>query len=343
MFIILFSKSYSQIVTIPDANFKAKLLQSSATNNIAKDLNGNSVKIDQNNDGVIQISEAENISAISLNNRDIDFVFYFFVQRDIFPIKEIYSLEGISSFKKLKILDCSFAKLTSLDFTNLSHLTEVYCDNNQITEFTNFQFVVSLFALDCSNNLMTNLDLSTASVLNLQGYETEVLFDFRNNNFQYINIQNNRKTAWVCLCSPVDGSCPFPPVTFINTCSFAPRLNGNLNLVEVKVNCIDKQYMWFGNSEVSPNVFVDNCAVFATDESNFKAKFKIYPNPAINFINIETKEKISEVSILDFSGKVLSKQQNNLNKISVDQLPKGNYILKIKSNQKDADYKFIKS
>ena len=95
---ILFSKNYSQIVSVPDINFKAKLLESSATNNIAKDLNGNPVKIDQNNDGEIQISEAENISALSINNRDISIIFYFFVQRDSLPIKEIFSLEGLNSF-----------------------------------------------------------------------------------------------------------------------------------------------------------------------------------------------------------------------------------------------------
>ncbi len=39
----------AQIINIPDANFKAKLLQSSPTNNIARNINGIYFKIDSNN------------------------------------------------------------------------------------------------------------------------------------------------------------------------------------------------------------------------------------------------------------------------------------------------------
>lgn len=131
---------YSQIVNIPDANFKAILLQADVTNNIAKDLTGNSVKIDQNNDGEIQVSEAENISKISLNNRDIDFIYYFFNFRDYTAaVKDIYSIEGVNSFKNLQFLDCSYAKLSSIDFTNLSKLSDLYCNNNLITSLPIFR------------------------------------------------------------------------------------------------------------------------------------------------------------------------------------------------------------
>ena len=41
----------AQNISIPDANFKAMLMLSSPTNYVAKDLNGNWVKIDANNDG----------------------------------------------------------------------------------------------------------------------------------------------------------------------------------------------------------------------------------------------------------------------------------------------------
>ena len=339
---ILFSKNYSQIVSVPDINFKAKLLESSATNNIAKDLNGNPVKIDQNNDGEIQISEAENISALSINNRDISIIFYFFVQRDSLPIKEIFSLEGINSFKNLKILDCSFAKLTSLDFTNLSNLTQIYCDHNKITEFTNFQYVTSLFALDCSNNKITTLDLRNSSLINVQG-EEEVLFRFENNNFQYLNLQNNKKTSWVCLCSPIDTTCAFSTYSgypFFNTCTYVPPLSGNPLLTEVLVNCGEKSN--FENFAPVTINFTDNCGVASTNEADLKANFKIFPNPAKDFINIKTKEKITEISILDYSGKLISKQQSDFTKIAVGQLPKGSYILKITFDQKEVNFKVFK-
>ena len=47
--LLFFSGVKAQIVNIPDANFKAKLLQASTTSQIAKDTLGNNIKIDINN------------------------------------------------------------------------------------------------------------------------------------------------------------------------------------------------------------------------------------------------------------------------------------------------------
>lgn len=43
----------AQIVNIPDANFKARLLQADVTNQIARDVDFHFIKIDENGDGEI--------------------------------------------------------------------------------------------------------------------------------------------------------------------------------------------------------------------------------------------------------------------------------------------------
>ena len=48
----------TQIITFPDDNLITKLLDATATNEIARDINGNSVTIDINSDGEIELSEA---------------------------------------------------------------------------------------------------------------------------------------------------------------------------------------------------------------------------------------------------------------------------------------------
>lgn len=53
IFLIANNYSYSQIINIPDPNFKALLLQANTNNNIA-----GGVKIDMNNNGEIEQSEA---------------------------------------------------------------------------------------------------------------------------------------------------------------------------------------------------------------------------------------------------------------------------------------------
>jgi hypothetical protein len=55
LFLLVVFQVNSQIVNIPDANFKAKLLQADVTNYIAKNLSGNYFKIDQNNNQQIEL------------------------------------------------------------------------------------------------------------------------------------------------------------------------------------------------------------------------------------------------------------------------------------------------
>ena len=69
LFFILFfltGIANAQIVNIPDANFKAKLLEADVTNNIAGNL-----KIDTNDNGEIEVSEAVLITMLNLSNSSI--------------------------------------------------------------------------------------------------------------------------------------------------------------------------------------------------------------------------------------------------------------------------------
>ena len=63
----VFNGLSAQIVNIPDANFKAKLLAVNA----AKDINLNFIVIDKNGDNEIQITEALNVYELYLYNSNI--------------------------------------------------------------------------------------------------------------------------------------------------------------------------------------------------------------------------------------------------------------------------------
>jgi hypothetical protein len=93
----------AQIVNIPDANFKAKLLTANTTNQIAStqtpSLSGNVTSynsIDTNNDGEIQVSEALAIKWLKVN------------------ASVIADLTGIQSFSNLMSLNCATNQLTNL-------------------------------------------------------------------------------------------------------------------------------------------------------------------------------------------------------------------------------------
>jgi uncharacterized repeat protein (TIGR01451 family) len=118
--------SYSQNVNIPDANFKAALIADG---------------VDTNNDGEIQVSEAEAITEISVINKNIS------------------SLEGISSFTNLTYLNCNENELESIDLSGLLALKEVYCNWNQLTSLV-VSGLTNLEKLKCENNSLQSLDLS---------------------------------------------------------------------------------------------------------------------------------------------------------------------------------------
>jgi hypothetical protein len=85
---------HAQVVNIPDANFKAKLLSSSPANTLAKNLSGNYFAIDANSDGQIQVAEAQQVGGIEIIDPDTDIA--------------IQSYEGILSFTNIKNIKINY-------------------------------------------------------------------------------------------------------------------------------------------------------------------------------------------------------------------------------------------
>jgi len=137
----IFSSVNSQIINIPDAKFKAKLLEADVVNDIAKDNNQNNIKIDSNGDGVIQENEALEVRFLKI------------------PFSDISSLDGIKKFANLWNLQCSQNQLTSLDLSNLPNLVSVSCYDNKLTSI-NLNGCTKILDINCSNNSLTSLDLT---------------------------------------------------------------------------------------------------------------------------------------------------------------------------------------
>ncbi|ESU25326.1 hypothetical protein FLJC2902T_31340 [Flavobacterium limnosediminis JC2902] len=183
----------SQVVTIPDANFKAKLLEASPSNQIAKNLNGDFFKIDVNNDLEIQVTEAMQVS-------------YLDVQRD-FSIPDspfISSLEGILSFGNLQDLNCTNNQMASLNVSGLTSLINLDCSGNQLTTM-NLTGLTNLQSLICAGtgnqfgtlNLtaLTNLRVficafNGLSSLNLTGLTNLETLSCGFNNFTTLDVSS---------------------------------------------------------------------------------------------------------------------------------------------------------
>ena len=90
----------AQIVNIPDANFKAKLISSN---------------FDINGDGEIQVSEAENATYMDVSQSSIT------------------DMTGIEFFTSLTYLVCRGNQIITLNLSNSQNLQTLYCNYNQIT------------------------------------------------------------------------------------------------------------------------------------------------------------------------------------------------------------------
>jgi hypothetical protein len=139
----------AQTVSIPDDNFLTALRD---------------VLVDANNDGLIQISEAKQVTSLDIDNKDIS------------------DLTGIEAFTNLKHLNCSSNMLSTIDLTKNKALEYLDCSFNAL-ETLNVSQNTSLTYLDCGINALKTLDVS----LNTSLKELYIFY----NDFSSINISKN--------------------------------------------------------------------------------------------------------------------------------------------------------
>jgi len=132
LFLLTIITAQSQTVNIPDTNFKNALIN---TNCVDTDDNGTyDSDADLNNDGEIQVSEAELVTSLNVS------------------FQSITSLEGISSFINLTIFYCTDNPLIELDVSSLVNLQVLGCwDNDQITTL-DLSSNVNLTSVECDSN-----------------------------------------------------------------------------------------------------------------------------------------------------------------------------------------------
>lgn len=78
------------------------------------------------------------------------------------------------------------------------------------------------------------------------------------------------------------------------------------------------------------------------DESLTDLSFKIYPNPAGDFINIQTNDEITSISVYSNSGQKIINFEKNVKQLDIRNIPSGAYILEIKTKNKTRTENFIK-
>jgi Leucine-rich repeat (LRR) protein len=175
----------AQIVDIVSPSLKNWIISSTTANSRAKDLDGNWLKIDQNNDGELQLSEAQNISYFRDNNGNTSN--YDCMQS--FANLEEFHCQGngwtiginLSNLVHLKKITLQSNNTTSLNLSGCVNLVEINVRQNALSTL-NLTGLINLNKLDCAFNYL--------SVLNLTETTNLKYLDCTHNSIYSLNLTN---------------------------------------------------------------------------------------------------------------------------------------------------------
>ena len=190
--LFIVGNSIAQTINFSDSNFKSLLLSANAIPSIsyAYDENENSLIIDQNSDGEIQVNEAKKVFILKIGCNSCH------------DTRKISSIAGIENFSNLRVLDISYNFIESVNLASLKDLIYLSINNNKLKEFDftgldnleSFNGCCNLFEeldfsklkkikqIDCSDNKLVNVNVS--------GLETLQALVLQNNNLSSLNIIN---------------------------------------------------------------------------------------------------------------------------------------------------------
>lgn len=212
--------------------------------------------------------------------------------------------------------------------------TDIYYGSGIYVSFfdQNLNFIQTIVNENASFNILNGYcgkylrdDLLTLSFLDILTNTT---------NVSRLNLLNtNLNCGWVEKQNLIGQDYTFNPVNFSS--NYTTTLS--LNSVSVNINA----------SNSTGFTYQTTCGV---EESELSVEFDIelkdiaiYPNPAINFITIETEKTTNgTISIYNLQGEIVFESFQNSNSIDVSKFPPGMYLLQISDGNQIFTEKFIK-
>lgn len=244
-------------------------------------------------------------------------------------------------------------------------LTKLICSNNKITVLP--VLPQSLLQLSCDNNLLTTLptlpqNLEVFSCSNNKIAELSILPTTLKSLSCSLNLLTDLPTlpqglgALNCSSNLLTNFPYLPQNLETIFCNDIPKLsciNYLLppNLVYIYVNntnikCLPNKPITLANNPLplcavsNPN----NCKLVGLREVNFP--YKIYPNPSSDKLFVETPEDLNgELILTNLLGQVVEYQSNNsigMTVFDLQHLPKGVYVLTLKTEQGSVSRKVVK-
>ncbi len=270
-FFVLFLAHLSlsaQIINFPDPQFKAKLVSASQWNYFAQDLNGNTSVIDTNNDGEIQVSEALNISSITLNQT------------------QIHDLTGIQNFANLKMLTVQGnIYIDEINVSNMTGLKTLSVINNAV-DIINTQGCTQLenFNLTFNGGYVTNMNF-------LQNSSLKKLIIRDNAHLASVNISTLTGLEEIELS---DNTIYPNTVTSLN-------LTSNVNLKKIVIDKINLNSLTLGSLNQLIHFNIKNTKLTSLNLSNaaLLQYLVVDANPLLSSLNIQNTNNLESLQVLN--------------------------------------------
>jgi len=238
-------------------------------------------------------------------------------------------LDGFNDFTNLEILKVGNGA-TNISFANLINLKNIYLDNPILSSFD----ATPLSALEELELDNTTLDVPAREIREL---------DFSNNqNFNYLFVRELHNLERISLRNNQASA-----VSIILYGSASPNLciedDNPLDATNNLPPYDNWSITWDGVHDYIYYYFSDVCTL--KTEKFVNENFKIYPNPATDYVFIEQKEPngvtLQSVQILDSSGKWIKSIKDNFNQIDVSNFSKGMYLFVIQTDKGNKPEKIL--
>jgi hypothetical protein len=222
--------------------------------------------------------------------------------------------------------------------TPIPAYSSLWYNSSQITNWigtgSNKSLVVVDFGTDNSNGNANSFVFGIQYNGSITAEQALQLIDAQTNTFNYTSAANQVSSLSL---NSFSGTANATNTWKLYKGSNLSNWKTNANLSAITLNNNE----WFGLSFGTRRPFTPteaNVSLSVTDA--VKQSFKIYPNPASDFVIIETQDNIKDINIYSVSGQKVLNTQNK--KINIQGLKTGIYFIEIKTDHSTTTHKIIK-
>ncbi|WP_128332156.1 T9SS type A sorting domain-containing protein [Apibacter sp. HY039] len=256
------------------------------------------------------------------------------IRLDTLDLSSNYYLKKIDLSKNIQLKKLSLfynMDIKDLDISNNPLIEDLNISRTSISDI-DLSLLKNLKSLNCSDNNITTLDLSkNPNVSDLK------LIDYTYYNYtkdlKHLIIKNNVLDSWIN-----EGVLTYRKPGLESICCDNQE---EIDLIYRYFLPQSSDGLRFDPKDISVTT---NCnQSLGTNEIKTQTEITLYPNPATDFLYINTKEKITKVEIFDTNGRLLISENITSPKVTVSTLPKGSYFMTLHYAKGKINKPFIKN